>query len=247
MDSRQAKEILDLYRPGVDDDDPQFAEALAQAQRDPELGRWLEEQRALYAAIRSKMKNIPVPLDLRDRILGERKLVRPVVWWRSQFAMGAAAVLVICLSIYFIVAQLRSPAYRVTYFPAFRDQMVYFVAARYKYDIRSDSFDVLRQQFVRNGWPSDYVVPPHIAELGVEGGCLMRWREHKVSMLCLRAPNHRGVWLCIIERAALPDGPKQSVPQIAVTDGLPTASWTENGKTYLLIAEGDEPFLRTLL
>ena len=41
MDRQQAKQILELYRPGVDDADPQFAEALALSRTDPELRRWL--------------------------------------------------------------------------------------------------------------------------------------------------------------------------------------------------------------
>ena len=37
MNTNEAKEKLLLYRGAIDDADPQFSEALAYAQRDPEL------------------------------------------------------------------------------------------------------------------------------------------------------------------------------------------------------------------
>ena len=48
LDSREVKSILSIYRPGIDDDDPQFAEA----ERDPELRAWLFEQGKSYDEIR---------------------------------------------------------------------------------------------------------------------------------------------------------------------------------------------------
>ncbi|HUK81877.1 MAG TPA: hypothetical protein VLZ12_04515 [Verrucomicrobiae bacterium] len=243
MDSQQAKEILNLYRPSVDDADPQFAEALAQVQRDPELRQWFDQHCALHAEIRDKIKAISVPAGLHERILARRKVVRPLVWWRSPIAIAAAAVVVIALSIYSIVSQLNPPAR----FSQFRQQVADFAAAGYTLDVQSASFDELRQQFASNGWPSDYTVPSGLAKLGVRGGCLMNWRGHKVSMLCLRGPDHHDAWLYVIKRAALSNAPKQSALQVAMVGRLMTASWSEGAKTYVLAAQGDEAFLRSLL
>ena len=44
MNTREAKEILLLYRGTMDDADPQFRAALDYAKTDPELGQWLREQ-----------------------------------------------------------------------------------------------------------------------------------------------------------------------------------------------------------
>ena len=77
MDSREAKSILSIYRPGIDDDDPQFTEALAEAERNPELRAWLFEQGKSYNDIREKLRTITVPDDLREKIVRGRPIVFP--------------------------------------------------------------------------------------------------------------------------------------------------------------------------
>ena len=77
MDSTEAKTILSIYRPGVDDGDPQFAEALKQAECDPELGAWFAEERASYANVRRRLRAIEPPADLRAKILRERPVPFP--------------------------------------------------------------------------------------------------------------------------------------------------------------------------
>jgi hypothetical protein len=252
MDSRQAKEILELYRPGVDDEDQQFAEALAQTESDPDLRRWFEEHCALYAAIRGKMKDIPVPVDLRSRIAVGRKSASEVAWWRSPWALAAAAIITICVSIYSLLTQLTpqmpAPAVARNDFPGFRQRMVDFALSGYKVNIHSETLDELRQEFARKDWPSQYIVPAGLAKLHVEGGYLMKWNGHKVSMLCLNAPGDHDVWLYVIARDALPkDSPCHAEPELAQIGKLITASWSDNTNTYLLATEGDAAFVRPLL
>jgi hypothetical protein len=68
----EAKNILLLYRHGTADaDDPQIAGALALAQRDPELARWLEEHCARQFVLREKFRQIAAPAGLREQIISE--------------------------------------------------------------------------------------------------------------------------------------------------------------------------------
>src|ERR1700754_3383265 len=72
MDRNEAKKILALYRPGVmDDPDPRLTEALELVHRDPELAAWFDQHCAVFQAIRAKLKEIPVPADLRRKIAAE--------------------------------------------------------------------------------------------------------------------------------------------------------------------------------
>jgi hypothetical protein len=72
MDSREAKHILRLHRGQIDDDDPQFGEALAQAERDPELTQWLRQQSESYGAVQAKLHEAEPPSGLRDKIVRQR-------------------------------------------------------------------------------------------------------------------------------------------------------------------------------
>ena len=74
MNTSEAKERLFLYRGPIDDGDPQFEEALAHAQRDPELAEWMREQSSSYDTIRSKLREVEPPSDLAEKIIRRRPI-----------------------------------------------------------------------------------------------------------------------------------------------------------------------------
>ena len=92
MNTREAKEILLLYRGPLDDADPQFREALAHAQRDPELAQWLREQTICYDAIRAKLCEIEPPIDLPHKIIRARPI--PFGRKRNDILKLAAAIII---------------------------------------------------------------------------------------------------------------------------------------------------------
>jgi hypothetical protein len=92
MNTREAKEILLLYRGTIDDPDPQFHAALDCAKSDPELGQWLREQTKCYDAIRAKFRGIEPPLGLSEKIVRRRPIPFPRDW--SRVVQLAAAILI---------------------------------------------------------------------------------------------------------------------------------------------------------
>jgi hypothetical protein len=74
MTTTEAKERLLLYRGEIDDDDPQFKEALSHAEADPEVAAWLREQTDSYGAVRSKLREIEPADDLKERIILEKPI-----------------------------------------------------------------------------------------------------------------------------------------------------------------------------
>jgi hypothetical protein len=92
MNTREAKEILLVYRGPIDDSDPQFHAALDCAKSDPELGQWLREQTKCYDAIRAKFRGIEPPLGLSEKIVRRRPIPFPRDW--SRVLQLAAAVLI---------------------------------------------------------------------------------------------------------------------------------------------------------
>src|SRR5437764_9006813 len=92
MNTRDAKEILLLYRGPIDDSDPQFQAALDYAKTDPELGQWLREQTKCYDTVRARLRAIEPPLGLSEKIVRRRPIPFPRDW--SRIVQLAAAILI---------------------------------------------------------------------------------------------------------------------------------------------------------
>jgi hypothetical protein len=92
VNTREAKEILLLYRGTIDDSDPQFHAALDCARSDPELGQWLREQTKCYNAIRAKLRGIDPPVGLSEKIVRRQPIQFPRGW--SRVMQLAAAILI---------------------------------------------------------------------------------------------------------------------------------------------------------
>jgi hypothetical protein len=92
MTTSEAKEKLLLYRGPIDNADPQFQEALAHAQGDPELAKWLQEQTNCFNSIRTKLRGIEPPIGLSEEIVRGRPIPFPRDW--SRVLQLAAAVLI---------------------------------------------------------------------------------------------------------------------------------------------------------
>jgi hypothetical protein len=92
MNTREAKEILLLYRGPIDDSDPQFHAALDCAKSDRELGQWLREQTNCYDMIRAKLRGIEPPIGLSEKIVRRRPIPFPRDW--SRIIQLAAAIII---------------------------------------------------------------------------------------------------------------------------------------------------------
>jgi hypothetical protein len=70
MDKEEARFILRCFRPdGADAENPDFAEALAWAAKDRELGEWLARERARDADFATALNSVGIPSVLREEIL----------------------------------------------------------------------------------------------------------------------------------------------------------------------------------
>src|SRR6266849_9238875 len=144
MNSRLAKEILLRYRPGTADaSDPEFAEALEQAKRDPELGRWFAQHQAFHNTIRERFKQLPVPAGLKEEILaGYRPAVIPVWWQQPAFqALAAAAAIVMLIGVALFWSRPREDRS----FAAFQSSVVRNAQRGYVMDITTTNLGEGRQ------------------------------------------------------------------------------------------------------
>lgn len=243
LDSLEAKKILATYRPGTGDvAEPQFAEALELARRDPELKRWFENHCTDYIALRTKLKQIPVPLDLRDRILAKHAAPRVNIWWRQPAFIGAAAVIVLLLT---LVALWPGPKPDKS-LAAFQARMIRAVRD-YRMDLVTTNLAEIRRFLAAGQYDADYVLPASLEKLPGSGCARLTWQGEKVSMICFDTGEQQDLYLFVVERSELKNPPPQGAPQITQVNKTITASWSVGGKTYLLAVKGDETFIRKFL
>lgn len=253
MNRQQAKEILLLYRPeSADANDPEFAEALALARKDAELGRWLGDHCAVQRTLRERFRRIAVPQGLEEQILSEHKARSVVVWWREPAVLAAAAIVAVLLGIAALWWRSGSPQEETEAFATYRTRMATAVLRNYAMSLETNSVTEIKAHLAQNQAPAEYVLPKKLEETPLAGCGVLSWRATRVSMLCfltgkpLEAGQKSDLYLFVVDRSGLPDAPSAE-PQFARVNKLLTASWSVGDKTYILAGEGDEAFLRQYL
>ncbi len=265
MNNDEAKFILRAYRPGGQDAaDPQFAEALAQSRRDPELSRWLAEQTALDAALGAKLQSIRVPADLKASILAGRKIVRPEPWWRrSIHPWAAAAALAVTFGTIGFLALHEPPEPKADFALFTREiadylgkgygvlprhahlastDMSYFGSTSYRMNYRSPELDDIRRWLAENGGHSDFTSPGGLKRPLNLGCGVMDWRGKRITLIAFqtgRSLPQDKVHLVIINTADLPDPPAHGQPRFDEREDWTTVAWSDGALTYFLMAPGD--------
>jgi hypothetical protein len=238
-------EILAGYRPHKDAaTDPEIAPALALLEQDAELARWFEREQALDAALQRKLQEIPIPVELQARILASRpkRLARPDRWREPSLLAAAAAVLVVIG-----ISAIWLAPWKPTTWLGYQARVVAEVTEPYELDIRTRNHDQVRRSMAAAGYPSDYRVPPGLLEYPLEGGYKLRWRGHKVSVVCFGSDEERkpDVWLIVSSRTALSGAPAGAAPEFGVVGKSRIASWADDGHFYI-VATQDGPVLKGL-
>ncbi len=246
MTSAEARQILLLRRGPADDSDPAMAEALAVARHDPELREWLQAQETFHRAMRSSFRNLPVPEDLSRRILDAVPAARPR-WWQRFPAWAAAAALIATLFI--VVGVWDATHAEGDTFSTFRSRMVRSVLRQYQMDLETNSMVAIRQFLTTNQAPADYVLTSGLGRLAPRGAGLQSWLGQRVSMVCFDA-NGRGTAVLFVLESTQVKNPPPHEPAFEQVSKLMTASWTEQGRAYLLMIDNaavDRAWLSRLL
>jgi hypothetical protein len=248
--NQEAREILSRYRPGIDDADPQFAEAIELAQRDPELSRQLEQQAALHASIRAKFKQVPVPAGLKAAILAEKpgaaasRFTGNSLWILAAAACVAAAV---TLAVLFLPGNKPD-----NNFVEYRQRVVDMIARGYTMKVVSPDWSVLTAAFKAEQAPSEFSVPKQFDQLGLLGGSTVPWYSRTAAMVCYSSGGGtNNVWLAVAARDKFSKLPPASPPQLEDFNGYlgssyATASWISGKLVYTVVVK-DKDDLKKLL
>lgn len=253
MNREEAILILQASRPGDEAADPRVAEALAQAGADARLAAWLAGERRWDAAVRTGLKTVPVPVDLKARILAGQKVVRlpvperePVLWFRPASIWAMAAVLVFFLGLAYMWNQPRPAAGQLADFA--RDMIAASPHDAHHVDVLNSNLDQVRNWLGEHHTVADIELPPAIKDApGLMGCRVMHWRGRQVSMLCFMMHGTEHVDLFVTRADTVADAPAPGQPRFETVDGQIAAGWTTAGNVYLMTGRVPEEFLRHCL
>jgi hypothetical protein len=234
MNHEEAKLILQAYRPGgADADNPQFQEALALARLDPDLAQWLADELELDDRIGGKIRaSLVPPADLKTRLLAQRRIVRPVAWWRQPAWQLAAA----CLAVLLVFGGYWFRSTRG--FSGYRAEMAGFVGHRLdRLDLMSHDLAEVRRWLHEKGGQGELLLPAGLERRSSLGCRLMEWQKHKVSLVCFDLGNDHVAHLLVIDRSALGDAPAES-PVFRQIGDMATVGWSRGDQTYLVASQG---------
>lgn len=244
MTKEQAKLILTIYRPGIDDAaDPEVAAALGLAESDGELAAWLAEHTALFEEVRSKLKQIEVPEGGVSRTLRGRPakwILFPVLPRSPRLAAAAGVMLLLGLSAFWFWSNRGLPHP----FQAYRSRMVRKAMQTYPMPFVTNDLVQIREYLARNGGHTNYFLSPALEKLPGDGCAVFPWHNRKVSMICFTLRQRQDLYLFIVDRSALSDPPEGTELQFTKVGTLTTTCWTAGDTTYLLAGAVDESLLR---
>lgn len=243
MSPEEARRILLACRPGTTDaSDAEVRAALDLADRDPALGDWWREQQAVQAALRERLRELPLPATLKDDILARRNVVKIDAWrsYRLPLIAAAAALMLLCALVF-----LR-PGREPDTFADFRSRMVRMVVREYRMDVTTSAESEIRDFLRAQRGHADFRLPAPLAQVPLFGAGRLTWQGRPVSMICFERQAGVLMYLFVIDRAAFGTAPGAQ-PEFTDVVRRPTASWSDGGQLYVLATEATVEDLQTLV
>jgi hypothetical protein len=244
VDNQQAKLLLGAARAnGADANDPRIAEALEQARHDPELARWLAEERAFDTAVVRKLQGKEPPADLRARLIAgarvntssKKRRGLPVAWW---IGLAAAVALVASTAAWW---QLRSvePGAELAARPALLEWqqscLAIFDDPNFALDLMHGEYPPLEQHLTGRGTRVLPAIPFAPGAVGLVGCKVLAWRDQPVSFLCFKADTGELVHLFVVPRGTANEALLAAGPHRAFLGEFATVTWIQ-GDLVALVA-----------
>jgi hypothetical protein len=246
MDKARAKFLLQSGFPRAGDrDEPGFVEAQMQADADPTLAAWVNQQQERADALGAKLKEIPVPANLRECILAggavsERRTLRSRRTWLA-LAAGFAGLLA---AGWWQWDSARNS--NTANLASLRTDMTAFLSGPFKLELYSPSLPALRGHLAQQHKFSNYEVPAKLAAAAGVGCRTVPWRDRQVMLICFTA-DHQLVHLMILPRAQLSDALATGRVVSKQVGEWATASWADEKNVYLAATLGSAEFLSARL
>lgn len=247
MDKVEARLLLQACRPDRGDaSHPLFAEALALAERDPELKAWWDLQQEFDRKVVAKLREVAPPTDLRATILAGRKIeqMTPRHALPAWLAMAAAIVVLGVLAI-FLLPMHSSPAHLAMDTAEYKSSLIHFLSNDPELALASpDHAKVM-------AWLREQKAPlGHLTEkmdaVPTFGCQKLEIHGHAVSLICFNVSDNEVVHLFVIDKHDLFNPPRET-PTLDSRGAWSMASWSDENRSYVLVTTSPANTLRKLL
>jgi hypothetical protein len=203
---------------------------------DPNVRQLQEQSGEFNARVHDALGSIPVPPDLRERILAQQKIITVPLWRKPQTAKALSALALaaaIALLATGLVFWNRAPTEDKT-FAGFQARMVGFALRQYDMDLHTNELGAVKSYLAAKGAPADFPLPPTLASTPVKGGKSLLWQGKPVGMVCFDVGNET-LYMFVID-SPVPGTPTNaaSPPHLETYKNLATATWSFGNKTFLL-------------
>jgi hypothetical protein len=249
MDNREAKFILNAYRPGGQDaNDPRFAEALEQARRDPVLKHWFDEAVGFDATMTEKLSATRVPNDLRENILAGAKVTSAPHWKNRWRKWAIAAALVLSATLGGLIWHNTRPAPVAGWQLQALDAILSSIARdESNFDAISSNPADLVKWLRANHAPTGEKLPDNLDKLPSIACKTFFWQGKPVSLICFALPDGRAIHLVMTSASAGPDLAIKHAAKLIQQGNWATATWREGDMVYMLALDGSRDELRRYL
>jgi len=244
MNSNDAKIILSAYRPsGKDAYNPEISEAMQQARQDPSLDAWFKQEVELDAVFARQLQSVPVPPDLRAKILAGLKTADPdpaeaKPWYYGKWLPLAAAILLIAGIAGFWMQSARNTGLS-GWQTGSLGTISSILAGKTEFDQASPDVSKLQAWLRERNAPAPQALPASLQSLASLGCKTITWEGRPVSIICFNLGNDNAVHLVILDRAGLQNTPPENHPRFVQEGDWITASWSEGNKAMMLTTKGD--------
>lgn len=241
MNHSEARELLEIVSLlPAEDHTAEMREAIALAERDPELKAWLAQQNTFDAQIADTLAEIEPPAGLRSRIIHAmerehqaRRRIKPQRW------LAIAAT----LAFFFGATGLflnRSVADWKTETLATIAQVD---GGKLPLDKWSGDVALLRNWLASENSPTASALPRGMSIMEALGCKIVRIEGKPASIICFALPGTTDEAHLAVLQA---DGATASLPVFESRDGWQMVTWNENGRKLMLASRAPEAALRKM-
>lgn len=254
MNNEIAREILGAYRPGgADANDPRFAEALERCKVDPELSKWLHDERSFDENVAAVVQSLSVPHGFKASLLataevGKSNVIRHY-FRRVQFGAIAAGL---AIGIAAALWSLKSERIQSDSLPLLAggcpsSQLVAWIDGLQSLDYSGNTSGEVASWLANTDGPIPSVLPTGL-EVGSVNGCKVFHRAdgEPVTLICFMS---HGELVHFFTWEAPADGHLSidTEPTWFSRASWNGASWREGTQVYALMGRVDPEKIKSII